>query len=192
MKNPGLLELIASDLEAVKRNDPAAKGTLDALINHLPFHAIAVHRLVHILHGMGIPIIPRLLANLAKVWGGAEIHPAATIGRSFFIDHGSGVVIGETAQIGDNCIIFHNVTLGGTGKHKGKRHPTIGSNVMIGTAATLLGPITIGDNVKIGAETFVIMKDIPPNCTVVGIPGKIVKLNGKKTNISLKPTAFRG
>lgn len=107
-------------------------------------------------------------------------------GRGFFCDHGMGVVIGATAEIGKNCVMFHNVTLGGTGKHKGKRHPTIGDNVLIGTHATLLGPIKVGSNVKIGAETVIINKNVPDNCTVVGDPGKIVRLNGRKVNISLK------
>jgi len=117
---------------------------------------------------------------------GIEIHPGAKIGRGFFIDHGMGTVIGETVEIGKNCTLFHNVTLGGTGKHKGKRHPSVGNNVVIGTGAILLGPIKVGNNVKIGADTFIINKNVPDNSTVVGTPGKIVKLNGKKVNIKLK------
>ena len=188
----GIIGKITSDFAAVGRNDPAAKGALDALINHMPFHTIAMHRIVHPLYRAGVPILPRFLANMAKLWSGAEIHPGAEIGRGLFIDHGAGVVIGETAEIGANCVIFHNVTLGGTGKHSGKRHPTIGRNVFIGTGATLLGPINVGDNAKIGAETFIIMKDVPADCTVVGVPGKIVKLNGKKADEELKPTRFTG
>ena len=118
--------------------------------------------------------------TLFNVLTGTEIHPSAKIGESFFIDHGQGVVIGETAEIGSNCVMFHNVSLGGTGKHRVKRHPTIGNNVLIGTGATLLGPIRIGDNVKVGAETFVIMHDIPSDSTVVGVPGRIVRIKGKK------------
>ena len=184
----GFFDLVKGDLDAVLRNDPAAKGYPDALINHTPFHAILVYRAVHGLHKMGVPILPRFLLNIARVWSGVEIHPGSTIGKGFFIDHGVGVVIGETAEIGDNCVLFHNVTLGGTGKHRGKRHPTIGNNVLIGTGATLLGPIKVGNNVKIGAETFVIMHDIPDDCTVVGIPGKIVRQNGKAVSRELQPT----
>ncbi|PIN85471.1 MAG: serine O-acetyltransferase [Candidatus Diapherotrites archaeon CG11_big_fil_rev_8_21_14_0_20_37_9] len=179
-----------SDIKAVLKNDPAAKSTIDVIINHMPFHTILMHRLMHPLYRAGIPILPRFIMNLSKVWSGAEIHPGAKIGLGFFIDHGAATVIGETAEIGNNCIIFHNVTLGGTGKHDGKRHPTLGNNVLVGTGATLLGPITIGNNVKIGAETFVIMKDIPSNCTVVGVPGKIVWLDGKKANKELKTAKF--
>jgi serine O-acetyltransferase len=117
---------------------------------------------------------------------GIEIHPGAKIGAGLFIDHGMGIVIGETAEIGDNCVIFQGVTLGGTGKHQGKRHPSIGNNVLIGCQATLLGPITVGNKVKIGAETVIIGYDVPDNCTVVGAPGKIVRSNGKKVSIKLK------
>ncbi len=182
------LSTIKADVDAVLRNDPAAKGYADALINPTPFHAILVYRIVHRLDKLGLPILPRFLSNIARVWSGVEIHPGCKIGKSFFIDHGVGVVIGETAEIGDNCVLFHNVTLGGTGKHKGKRHPTIGNNVLIGTGATLLGPVKVGNNVKIGAETFVIMHDIPDDCTVVGIPGRIVRQNGKAVSKELQPT----
>jgi len=184
----GFLGKVKADVDAVIRNDPAAKGYVDALINHTPLHAIFIYRTVHKLHKMGLPVLPRFLSNIARVWSGVEIHPGCSIGESFFIDHGVGVVIGETAEIGDNCVLFHNVTLGGTGKHQGKRHPTIGNNVLIGTGATLLGPIKVGNNVKIGAETFVIMHDIPDDCTVVGIPGRIVRHNGKAVSRELQPT----
>ena len=117
-----------------------------------------------------------------------EIHPGAKIGRRFFIDHGVGVVIGETSEIGDNCVMFHNVTLGGTGKHQGKRHPTLGNNVFIGTGATLLGPIVVGANSKIGANSFIVMHDVPGNCTVIGTPGRLVKLDGARVDLPLKPT----
>ncbi|MCR4368493.1 MAG: serine O-acetyltransferase [archaeon] len=184
----GLLSLIKSDLDAVLKNDPAAKSALDVIVNHTPFCTIIMHRLVHPLHKFGIPILPRFFLNLTKIWSGVEVHPGAKIGKGLFIDHGCGVVIGETAEIGDNCTLFHNVTLGGTGKHSGKRHPTIGNNVLIGTGATLLGPIKIGDNARIGAEAFVIMCDVPANSTVVGTPGMIVKLDGKKIRKKLEPT----
>lgn len=188
----GIMRVMRADLDAVVKNDPAAKSRLEALINHTPFHAILVYRLAHELYKADLPIIPRFISNMAKAWSGAEIHPGAKIGKGFFIDHGTGTVIGETAEIGENCVLFHNVTLGGTGKHAGKRHPTLGSNVLIGTGATLLGPISIGDNAKIGAETFIIMKDVPANSTVVGVPGKIVKLEGKRVNLALKKTRFSG
>jgi serine O-acetyltransferase len=177
------------DLKAVLRNDPAAKSYVETLLCHTPLHGIWLYRIAHFLHTpFCIPIIPRLLSVIARFWAGVEIHPGARIGKSFFIDHGTGVVIGETAEIGDNCVMFHNVTLGGTGKHSGKRHPTIGNNVFIGTGATLLGPITVGDNVKIGANCFIVMHDVPDNCTVIGTPGRIVKLHGERLNLPLIPT----
>jgi len=146
-----------------------------------------MHRYVsHPLHMVGLPFVPRVLSFFMRMVTGIEIHPGARIGKGFFIDHGMGTVIGETSEIGKNCIMFHNVTLGGTGKHEGKRHPTIGDNVMIGTSATLLGPINVGSNVKIGAETFIINHDVPDNSTIVGTPGRVVRLNGEKVNIKLK------
>ncbi|MFA5763782.1 MAG: serine O-acetyltransferase EpsC [archaeon] len=179
---------IISDIKAVKQNDPSVKSHLESILCHTPLWAIITYRLMHPLVKFGVPILPRFIMTILKVITGIEIHPGATIGKSFFIDHGVGTVIGETAIIGNNCTLFHNVTLGGTGKHKGKRHPTLGNNVYVGAGATLLGPITIGDNVLIGVETFVIMHDVPSNCTVVGVPGKIVKLNGKKLNKKLVKT----
>ena len=173
------------DIKAIYRNDPAAKN-IEFLL-YPCFHEIVVHRYIsHPLYVLRIPFIPRLISQIIRFLTGIEIHPGAKIKKGLFIDHGMGVVIGETSEIGENCIIFHNVSLGGTGKHEGKRHPTIGNNVLIGTAATLLGPINIGNNVKIGAETFVINHDVPSNSTVVGVPGRIVRLNGKKVNIKLK------
>jgi serine O-acetyltransferase len=140
----------------------------------------------HRLYRWGVPFLPRLISQVMRFFTGIEIHPGAEIGKGFFIDHGMGVVIGETAVIGKNCVMFHNVTIGGTGKHTGKRHPTIGDNVLIGTAATLLGPMKVGDNAKIGAETFIINHDVPDGSTVVGTPGRVVRLNGKRANIKLK------
>jgi serine O-acetyltransferase len=182
---------INDDIKAVKRNDPAAKNIIETLLCHSPLHAIILHRLSHALYKVHIPVIPRLISSFARFLTGVEIHPGAKIGKGFFIDHGTGVVIGETAEIGDNCVLFHNVTLGGTGKHSDKRHPTLGNNVLIGTGAIILGPINIGNNVKIGADTTIIMKDVPDNCTVVGTPGRIVKLNDKKVDIELKDTKFK-
>jgi len=168
------------DLRAIKRNDPAAKNLIEILLCYTTLHAILCYRTAHFLHKfLHIPVLPRFISVLARFWSGVEIHPGAQIGRGFFIDHGTGVVIGETAEIGNNCVLFHGVTLGGTGHHKDKRHPTLGKNVLVGAGATLLGPIIVGDNAKIGATTVIINRDVPPNCTVVGNPGHIVKRDGK-------------
>jgi len=179
---------IVKDFKAVKKNDPASKSYLEIFLCHTPIWTIISYRLMNPLAKIGIPILPRFIMTLSKIITGIEIHPLAKIGEGFFIDHGQATVIGETAVIGKNCVLFHNVTLGGTGKHIGKRHPTLGNNVYVGTGATLLGPITIGNNARIGAETFIIMHNVPNNATVVGVPGKIVKLNGKKTSKKLAKT----
>ncbi|HRU93423.1 MAG TPA: serine O-acetyltransferase [Candidatus Marinimicrobia bacterium] len=180
------------DLRAIWRNDPAAKNMLEILTCYTTLHAIMLYRIAHFLHTyLHIPILPRFISVLARFWSGVEIHPGAKIGKGFFIDHGTGVVIGETAEIGDNCVLFHGVTLGGTGHHKGKRHPTIGNNVLIGAGATLLGPIFVGDNAKIGATTVIINRDVPPNCTVVGTPGHIVKRNDKCVNEPLPLARYK-
>jgi serine O-acetyltransferase len=155
-------------------------------------HAIFIHRYIsNPLYRLKIPFFPRFISQISRLATGIEIHPGATIRKGFFIDHGMAVVIGETSVIGRNCSLFHNVTLGGTGKQTGKRHPTIGDNVLIGTGAVLLGPIKVGNNVKIGANTFIINHDVPDNCTVVGSPGRIVKLNGKRVNKKLKKTKIK-
>lgn len=176
------------DIKAVKQNDPSAKNYLEVLLCHTPLWTILAYRVAHSLTKLKLRLLPKMIMTLMKVLTGIDLNPSAEIGKSFFIDHGVGVVIGETTKIGNNCILFQNVTLGGTGKHQGKRHPTIGNNVLIGVGATILGTVNVGDNVKIGADTFVIMKDIPSNCTVVGAPGKIVKLNEKKANLKLLKT----
>jgi serine O-acetyltransferase len=177
------------DLKAVERNDPAANNRLETLLCHSPLHAIALYRIAHVLHTrLRIPLLPRLISTFARFLTGVEIHPGAKIGRSFFIDHGTGVVIGETSEIGDDCVMFHNVTLGGTGKHRGKRHPTVCDNVFIGTSATLLGPITVGSNAKIGANSFIRMHDVPPDCTAAGSPARIVKRDGRLVDEPLAPT----
>lgn len=173
------------DIKSIYKNDPAAKNIEFLLYPSL--HAIVIHRYIsHPLYKIKIPFIPRLISQIMRFFTGIEIHPGAKIGRGFFIDHGMGTVIGATAEIGKNCVMFHNVTLGGTGKHKGKRHPTLGNNVSVGTGAILIGRVKIGNNVKIGADTFIINKSIPNNCTVVGTPGKIVRLKNKKVDIKLK------
>jgi serine O-acetyltransferase len=181
-----IFKTIYEDIRAIYRNDPAVKNI--ECILYPGFHAIFSHRFIHPLYKIGIPFFPRLFSQIVRFFTGIEIHPGATIGRGFFIDHGAGIVIGETAEIGENCVLFHNVTLGGTGKHKGKRHPTIGNDVAIGTGAIILGPLKIGNNVNIGANTFLYMVDIPDNCTVVGTPGHITRLNGKSVNIKPERT----
>jgi serine O-acetyltransferase len=181
-----MFKTLLEDIRACYRNDPAARNL--EVLTYAGIQAVTLHRITHLIWRIGIPFIPRIISQVNRFLTGVEIHPAAKIGRGLFIDHGMGIVIGETSEIGDNCVLFHNVTLGGTGKHKGKRHPTIGDNVFIGTGATLLGPLTVGNNVKIGANTFIIMHDVPNNCTVVGSPGRIVKLEGEVVTKKLIPT----
>src|SRR3989338_11164768 len=172
-----------NEIRAIYKNDPAARGLEPILYPGL--HAIIIHKYIsHNLYKINLKFLARLISQIMRFFTGIEIHPGAKIGKGLFIDHGIGIVIGETAEIGDNCIMFHNVTLGGTGLEKGKRHPTIGNNVVIGAGAKILGNITIGDNSYIGANAVVI-KDVPPNSTVVGVPGRITKQDGKKMDISL-------
>ncbi|MFP4112545.1 MAG: serine O-acetyltransferase EpsC [Candidatus Woesearchaeota archaeon] len=173
------------DIKAIYKNDPAARGLEPILYPGL--HAIIVHKYIsHPLYRIRLKFFARFISQIMRFLTGIEIHPGAKIGKGFFIDHGMGVVIGETAEIGNDCIIFHGVTLGGTGKHQGKRHPTLGNNVLVGSSATLLGPIKVGNNSKIGAETVIINHDVPPNCTVVDAPGIIVRKDGKKVKLDLK------
>lgn len=180
-----MLRSIIRDFKSIKMNDPAARNVVETLLCHTPFHAIVLYRIANWLHKLRVPVIPRFITVLGRFWAGVEIHPGATIGDWFFIDHGTGVVIGETAEIGDHCVLFHGVTLGGTGHHTGKRHPTLGDNVLIGTSATLLGPIKVGNNVRVGAETVIINRDVPDDCTVVGAPGMIVKRGESKAQEKL-------
>ncbi len=161
---------IREQIETIFREDPAAKSILEIVLCYPGFHAVLMHRLAHRLYEAQIPILPRFLSQISRFLTGIEIHPGATIGRRFFIDHGMGVVIGETTEIGDDVLIYQGVTLGGTGNEQGKRHPTIGNNVVIGTGAKVLGSIRIGNNVKIGAGS-VVVHPVPDNSTVVGIPG---------------------
>ncbi len=172
---------IGRDVSTARIRDPAARevGSLEVLVAWPGVHALLAHRLAHTLHEGGAPLLPRLIAAAARSITGIEIHPAAEIGDGFFIDHGMGVVIGETAQIGDDVTLYQGVTLGGTGFQTGKRHPTIEDNVTIGSGAKLLGPITVGHGAKIGANTVVI-HDVPPNSTVVGNPGHPVRIEGRK------------
>lgn len=178
---------IIDDFRAVFERDPAARGfwgRIEVLLTYSGFHAIVMHRFTHFLHNLGIPFIPRLLSQINRFMTGIEIHPAAKIGQGFFIDHGMSVVIGETTEIGDNVTLFQAVTLGGTGKEKGKRHPTLKNNVVVGAGAKVLGNITIGNDVYIGANA-VVLRDIPDNCTVVGVPGRIIRREGKRVSPSL-------
>ncbi|MDR4495809.1 MAG: serine O-acetyltransferase [Nitrospirales bacterium] len=165
---------ITDDLHAVFERDPAATNRLEVLLAYSGFHALLAYRAAHVLSEWGLPLFPRLISQLARWLTGIEIHPKAIIGRGFFIDHGMGVVIGETAIIGDFVTLFQGVTLGGTGKDRGKRHPTLGNHVVVGAGAKVLGNITIGDFVKIGANS-VVLRSVPSNSTVIGIPGRIIK-----------------
>ncbi len=170
----GLWNDIRHDFKTVFEMDPAARNRLEVVLSYSGFHAIFFHRINHLLWKAHVPFFPRFFSQLAKIITGIEIHPAAKIGRGFFIDHGMGVVIGETSEIGENVLLYQGVTLGGTGKEKGKRHPTLGSNIVVGAGAKILGAITIGDNVKIGANS-VVLHSVPGNSIVVGVPGRVIK-----------------
>jgi len=177
-----VLDTLRADFRAVFERDPAAQNGLEVVLAYPGFHAILAHRVAHALWRRGIPVLPRVLSHVSRFLTGIEIHPGAQIGRGFFIDHGMGVVIGETTQIGDGVTLYQGVTLGGTGKERGKRHPTIGNNVLISVGAKVLGAIEIGDNVKIGAGS-VVLRAVPPNSTVVGVPGWVVATHHPDTDI---------
>lgn len=164
---------VKEDINVIYENDPAAKNLLEVILCYPGLHALIAYRFAHRLYKWNIPLIPRMISYLTRIITGIEIHPAAKIGRRFFIDHGDGVVIGETTVIGNDVLIYQQVTLGGTGKESGKRHPTLGNKVIVGAGAKVLGNITIGDNVRIGAGSVVI-EDVPPHSTVVGVPGRII------------------
>src|SRR5437660_11865171 len=170
---------IKDDLAAAQERDPAATSKLEVILTYAGFHALLAYWIANRLRKWGVRFIPRVMSQLARWLTGIEIHPAAKIGRSFFIDHGMGVVIGETTEIGDNVTLFQGVTLGGTGKERGKRHPTLGNHVVVGAGAKILGGIRIGDNVKIGANS-VVLKSVPANSTVTGVPGRIIKAEGER------------
>ena len=171
-------ETFLADLRAPVERDPAANGYLDVLLSYPGLRALVAHRLIHALYQANVPLLPRFLGSLSRFFTGIEIDPGATIGKGVFIDHGMGVVIGETAEVGDGCTIYQGVTLGGTSLQRTKRHPTLGRNVTVGSGAAVIGAIYVGDGAKIGANS-VVVKDIPPNATVVGIPGRVVLLDGK-------------
>ena len=169
------------DIRMIQDRDPAAKGDLEVLLTSSGLHAITAHRISHALYKKEHYLTARLISQGAKLLTGIEIHPGATIGRGLFIDHGTGVVIGETTEIGDNCTLYQGVTLGGTGKETGKRHPTLKDNVMVGAGAKILGAFTIGENSKIAANA-VVLCEVPDNCTAVGIPAKVVRRGGERVN----------
>jgi len=174
-----ILNFFASDVNAAFSKDPAAHSFIEVLTSYPGIKAILLHRIAHFFYTIGMPFIPRFISDLARNNTGIEIHPGAEIGNDFFIDHGSGVVIGETSEIGDNCTLYAGVVLGGTSLKAVKRHPTLGNNVVVGTGAKLLGPITVGDNVRIGANS-VVVENVPPNSVVVGVPAKVTKRKGEK------------
>ncbi|MBD2777493.1 serine O-acetyltransferase [Iningainema tapete] len=166
--------MLLTDLRTIYESDPAARNWLEVILCYPGLHALVLHRLAHRLYKTGIPFIPRFISQISRFLTGIEIHPGAKIGKGVFIDHGMGVVIGETAVVGDYTLIYQGVTLGGTGKQTGKRHPTVGSCVVVGAGAKVLGNIQIGDNVRIGAGS-VVLRDVPSNTTVVGIPGRLTR-----------------
>ncbi len=174
-----LLTEIDYDLEQIRDRDPAAQSKLEVALLYSGFHAVTIHRLTHLLHAKGMPFTARAISQLTKIVTGIEIHPGATIGRGVFIDHGAGVVIGETAEVGDDCTIYQGVTLGGTGKDCGKRHPTLGKNVLVGAGAKVLGPFKVGDRAKIAAGA-VVLDEVPADSTAVGIPARVVRRHGRR------------
>lgn len=172
-----MFKTLRNDIKAIRERDPAARNPFEIFILYSGLHALISHRIAHFFHKRRCFFLARLISQLNKFFTGVEIHPGAQIGRGLFIDHGEGVVIGETSIIGHNCTIYQGVTLGGTGKETGKRHPTIGNNVMIGAGAKVLGPFAVGDNSKIAANA-VVLDEVPPNSTAVGVPARIVKRDG--------------
>ncbi|HXT67356.1 MAG TPA: serine O-acetyltransferase [Nitrospiraceae bacterium] len=174
-----VLKAIREDLRAVFDRDPAATSWLEVVLTYAGFHAVLAYRVSHWLKIHRVPFLPRFISQAARILTGIEIHPSAIIGSGFFIDHGMGVVIGETAEIGNYVTLFQGVTLGGTGKERGKRHPTLGSHVVVGAGAKILGGITVGDNVKIGANS-VVLKNVSANSTVIGVPARVIKTQGER------------
>jgi len=170
---------IRQDLQAVFDRDPAATSAIEVIFTYAGFHALLAYRMSHWLSIHHIPFLPRVISQIARILTGIEIHPSAIIGKGFFIDHGMGVVVGETAEIGEYVTLFQGVTLGGTGKERGKRHPTLGNHVVVGAGAKILGGIRIGDNVKVGANS-VVLKSVPANSTVIGVPARVIKMEGNR------------
>ena len=176
-----MLKIIKADFSIIKERDPAARGFLEIVFCYPGFQALVVHRISHKLWNLKLPLVPRLLSQITRFLTGVEIHPGAKIGKAVFIDHGMGVVIGETSEIGNRCLLYQGVTLGGTGKENGKRHPTLEANVVIGAGAKVLGAIIVGTNTRIGAGS-VVVRDVEADSTVVGIPGRVVHQSGVKIN----------
>ena len=176
-----MFKIIKSDIAIIRERDPAAKGILEIFLCYPGFQAIFMHRFTHKLWKLKFPLVPRILSQINRSLTGIEIHPGAKIGKKVFIDHGMGVVIGETAEIGNNCLLYQGVTLGGTGKNHGKRHPTLEENVVVGAGAKVLGSITVGANTRIGAGS-VVVRSVKGNSTVVGVPGRVVHQSGVKIN----------
>lgn len=174
-----MLKRLRADIRAVKERDPAARSSLEVLLLYSGLHAIMLHRPAYFLYRHGWYFLARWISQVARFFTGIEIHPGAKIGVGVMIDHGSGIVVGETAEVGDGCTLYQGVTLGGTGKDKGKRHPTLGKNVMVGSGAKILGPFTVGDNAKIAAGA-VVLEPIPPDSTAVGVPARVVRQKGQR------------
>ncbi len=172
-----MLKELRDEVALIRDRDPAARSSLEVILTYSGLHALIAYRVSHRMLKNGFPTMARIVSQVAKFFTGIEIHPGATIGKGLFIDHGMGVVIGETTVIGDNCTLYQGVTLGGTGKDRGKRHPTLGNNVTVGAGAKVLGPFRVGDNAKIAAGA-VVLKEVPANATAVGVPARVVKMNG--------------
>jgi len=178
-----VLKRLFETLRAYQNRDPAARSKVEIFLLYPGVHAILYHRFAHMLYQKELRFLARAVSQWSRFWTGIEIHPGAAIGRRFVIDHGMGIVIGETAEVGDDVLIYQGVTLGGTGKEKGKRHPTIGNNVMIGSGAKVLGPFTVGENSRI-ASNAVVLSEVPPDSTAVGVPARIVRVGGEKTDFA--------
>ena len=176
-----MLHSLRADIAIIRDRDPAARGVLEILLCYPGLHALCLHRFSHRLWGAGLPLVPRLLSQLGRLLTGVEIHPGARIGQGVFIDHGMGVVIGETAVVGNRCLLYQGVTLGGTGKQSGQRHPVLGENVVVGAGAKVLGAINVGANTRIGAGS-VVVRNVEADCTVVGIPGRVIHQSGVRIN----------
>ncbi|MCD8377141.1 MAG: serine O-acetyltransferase [Oscillospiraceae bacterium] len=172
---------LGETLRAYQQRDPAARSRLEIFLLYPGVHAVLYHRLAHFLYRHGLKFLARLVSQWSRHWTGIEIHPGAKIGRRLVIDHGMGTVIGETAEVGDDCLLYHGVTLGGTGKDQGKRHPTLGNNVMVATGAKVLGPFRVGDNARIAANA-VVLGEIPPDATAVGVPARVVRIAGERVD----------
>ena len=172
---------LGETLAAYQARDPAARSKLEIFLLYPGVHAIIYHRIAHFLYCHHLKFLARFVSQWSRFWTGIEIHPGARIGRRFVIDHGMGIVIGETAEIGDDCLLYHGVTLGGTGKDQGKRHPTLGNNVMVSTGAKVLGPFKVGDGARIAANA-VVLREVPENATAVGVPARVVRIAGEKVN----------